>query len=182
MYQIIDLLGSGTFGQVAKCINLKTNQLVALKIIKSKPAYHQQSLIEIQLLLLLNSKYDPLDKHHIARIKDHFVWKNHLCISFEILSINLYELVKQNGFKGLSLSLVRVFTSQLLDALSILNRAKIIHCDVKPEVKFFSKFNRHFKNILLKGLESPSIKLIDFGSACKEYIIQFFYFKKNIYK
>jgi serine/threonine protein kinase len=30
----------------------------------------------------------------------------------------------------LSTSLVRVFTAQLLDALSVLNEAKIIHCDL----------------------------------------------------
>lgn len=139
MYQILDLLGSGTFGQVAKCLNLRTNQLVALKIIKSKPAYYTQSLIEIQLLQLLNNHYDQNDKHHIVRMKASFTWQNHLCIAFEMLSINLYELVKQNGFKGLSLSLVRVFVSQLLDALSVLNKAKIIHCDVKPEVIYTIK-------------------------------------------
>jgi dual specificity protein kinase YAK1 len=68
-------------------------------------------------------------------MKDHFVYRNHLCIVFECLSVNLYELIKQNQFRGLSLNLVRVFVEQLLDALIVLNRARIIHCDLKPEVK-----------------------------------------------
>lgn len=49
-YQIIDALGSGTFGQVVKCQNIKTKELVALKVIKNKPAYYNQSLIEVAIL------------------------------------------------------------------------------------------------------------------------------------
>jgi len=50
------------------------------------------------------------------------------------LSVNLYELLKQNGYRGLSWSLLRMFLKQLLDSLSVLAVAKIIHCDLKPEV------------------------------------------------
>lgn len=49
------------------------------------------------------------------------------------MSVNLYELIKQNQFRGLSTNLVRVFTSQMLDALVVLSEAKLIHCDLKPE-------------------------------------------------
>lgn len=81
----------------------------------------------------LNGTYDPEDKHHILRLKDSFTHQKHLCLVFELLSSNLYELIKQNSFRGLSLSLVRVFTEQLLDALCVLKDAKLIHCDLKPE-------------------------------------------------
>jgi dual specificity protein kinase YAK1 len=50
-----------------------------------------------------------------------------------LLSVNLYELIKQNQFRGLSTTLVRVFAQQLLNALSLLNKAHLIHCDLKPE-------------------------------------------------
>ena len=59
--------------------------------------------------------------------------RRHLCLVFELLSSNLYELIKQNNFRGLSTSLVRVFTEQLLDALTVLKDARLIHCDLKPE-------------------------------------------------
>ena len=52
---------------------------------------------------------------------------------FELLSSNLYELIKQNSFGGLSTQLVKVFTAQLLDSMTVLNEAKLIHCDLKPE-------------------------------------------------
>ena len=64
---------------------------------------------------------------------DYFVYKNHLCIVSEQLSVNLYELIKQNQFRGLSLSLINIFSKQILDALVTLNEANVIHCDLKPE-------------------------------------------------
>jgi dual specificity protein kinase YAK1 len=64
---------------------------------------------------------------------DHFMYKHHLCLVFELLSINLYDLIKQNSFKGLSIRLIQSFTLQLLDTMVVLHNAKIIHCDLKPE-------------------------------------------------
>lgn len=81
----------------------------------------------------LNQRYDEYDRHHLLRLRDTFIHKKHLCLVFELLSVNLYELIKQNHFRGLSTNLVRVFTAQILDALTVLNEARIIHCDLKPE-------------------------------------------------
>jgi serine/threonine protein kinase len=81
----------------------------------------------------LNQRYDEQDKHHLLRLQDTFIHKKHLCLVFELLSVNLYELIKQNHFRGLSTNLVRVFAAQILDALTVLNEARIIHCDLKPE-------------------------------------------------
>lgn len=49
-YLILDILGAGTFGQVVKCKNIETGEMVALKVIKNKPAYTKQSLIEVDIL------------------------------------------------------------------------------------------------------------------------------------
>ncbi|TPX34815.1 hypothetical protein SmJEL517_g02534 [Synchytrium microbalum] len=169
-YQILDVLGQGTFGQVVKCQNLYTKELVAVKVIKNKPAYYNQSLVEVMILELLNAQYDPDDKHHLLRMKDTFNFRNHLCIVCEMLSVNLYELIKQNQFRGLSSNLVRIFVTQMLDALAVLNRAKIIHCDLKPE------------NILLQNLDTPYIKIIDFGSACHENQTVYTYIQSRFYR
>ena len=87
---------------------------------------------------------DKNDDHHLLRLKDTFIHRQHLCLVFELLSVNLYELIKQNQFRGLSTTLVRVFAQQLLNGLSLLGKAKLIHCDLKPE------------NILLKKWVIPS--------------------------
>ncbi|KAJ5222677.1 uncharacterized protein N7469_008917 [Penicillium citrinum] len=169
-YLILDVLGQGTFGQVVKCQNLKTQEVVAVKVIKNKTAYFNQSMMEVSVLDLLNTRFDKNDDHHLLRLKDTFIHRQHLCLAFELLSVNLYELIKQNQFRGLSTTLVRVFAQQLLNALSLLNKAHLIHCDLKPE------------NILLKNLESPIIKVIDFGSACDERQTVYTYIQSRFYR
>lgn len=49
-YIVKDILGHGTFGQVAKCWVAETNSFVAVKIIKNQPAYYQQALVEVSIL------------------------------------------------------------------------------------------------------------------------------------
>lgn len=132
-YLILDVLGQGTFGQVVKCQNLKTQEVVAVKVVKNRTAYFNQSMMEVSVLDLLNQKLDKNDDHHLLRLKDTFIHRQHLCLVFELLSVNLYELIKQNQFRGLSTTLVRVFAQQLLNGLGLLNKARLIHCDLKPE-------------------------------------------------
>lgn len=52
----------------------------------------------------------------------------------ELLSINLYELIKANGFVGFTTALIRRFTSQMLMSLQLMRHHRIVHCDLKPEV------------------------------------------------
>lgn len=169
-YLVLDILGQGTFGQVVKCQNMITKEIVAVKVIKNKPAYLNQSMMEVSILEHLNNKIDRHDQHNLLRLKDKFVHREHLCLVFELLSSNLYELIKQNEFRGLSTNLVRVFARQLLDSLMVLKEARLIHCDLKPE------------NILLKSLDSPVIKVIDFGSACHEQRTVYTYIQSRFYR
>lgn len=169
-YVILDLLGQGTFGQVVKCQNLETGQLIAVKVIKNQAAFFNQSMMEVTVLELLNQRYDKDDRHHIVRMRDTFVFRQHLCIVVELLSLNLYDLIKQNQYRGFSLTLCRIFCQQILDALRVLREARIIHCDLKPE------------NILLRNLESPQIKVIDFGSACHEHQTLYTYIQSRFYR
>ena len=49
-YEIVDILGKGSFGQVARCIDHKTGGLMAIKIIRNKKRFHQQALVEVDIL------------------------------------------------------------------------------------------------------------------------------------
>jgi dual specificity protein kinase YAK1 len=134
----------------------------------------------------LNSKYDKNDDHHLLRLKDTFIHRQHLCLAFELLSVNLYELIKQNQFRGLSTTLVRVFAQQLLNALSLLNKAHLIHCDLKPEnillKKSVSPVTFQGRLLTVPSLESPIIKVIDFGSACDERQTVYTYIQSRFYR
>ena len=57
-YLILDVLGQGTFGQVAKCQNIRTHEIVAVKVVKNKPAYFNQSTMEVAILQLVSSLQD----------------------------------------------------------------------------------------------------------------------------
>jgi dual specificity protein kinase YAK1 len=64
---------------------------------------------------------------------DFFVFRDHLCIVFELLSASIFDLLKENQYQGLSLNFSRLIISQILEALKVVKDAKLIHCDLKPE-------------------------------------------------
>jgi dual specificity protein kinase YAK1 len=53
-YLILDVLGQGTFGQVVKCQNLRTQEVVAVKVVKNRTAYFNQSMMEVSVLDLVS--------------------------------------------------------------------------------------------------------------------------------
>lgn len=56
-YLILDVLGQGTFGQVVKCQNLKTQEVVAVKVVKNRTAYFNQSMMEVSVLDLVRLQH-----------------------------------------------------------------------------------------------------------------------------
>ena len=142
--------------QVVKAYDHEESCHVAIKIIKNKKPFLHQAQIEVRLLELMN-RTDTADKYHVVKLKHHFMWRNHLCLVFELLSYNLYDLLRNTNFRGVSLNLTRKFAQQIATALHFLSwpELKIIHCDLKPE------------NILLCNPKRSAIKIVDFGSSCQ---------------
>ncbi|XP_035680946.1 dual specificity tyrosine-phosphorylation-regulated kinase 1A-like isoform X3 [Branchiostoma floridae] len=155
-YEIDSLIGKGSFGQVVKAYDHGDQEYVAIKIIKNKKAFLNQAQIEVRLLELMN-KHDPEGKCYIVKLKRHFMFRNHLCLVFELLSYNLYDLLRNTNFRGVSLNLTRKFAQQMCTALLFLSTPElsIIHCDLKPE------------NIVLCNPKRSAIKIVDFGSSCQ---------------
>ncbi|KAI1099241.1 hypothetical protein F4804DRAFT_337433 [Jackrogersella minutella] len=168
-YEIVDVLGKGSFGQVVRCIDHKTGVLVAVKIIRNKKRFHQQALVEVNILQKLR-EWDPQNKHSMVNFTHSFYFRGHLCISTELLDMNLYEFIKSNAFRGFSLKLIRRMTKQMLSSLNLLKQHKVIHCDLKPE------------NILVRHPMHSEIKVIDFGSSCFENEKVYTYIQSRFYR
>uniref|UniRef100_A0A4W4ETU5 dual-specificity kinase n=1 Tax=Electrophorus electricus TaxID=8005 RepID=A0A4W4ETU5_ELEEL len=168
-YEVLEVIGKGSFGQVLKCLDHKTNEMVAIKVIRNKKRFHQQALVELKILDAVRRK-DRDNCHNVIHMKEYFSFRGHLCISFELLGANLYELIKKNNFQGFSLALIRRFAHSLLKCLQMLHREKIIHCDLKPE------------NILLSKRGQGNIKVVDFGSSCYEQQRVYTYIQSRFYR
>ena len=156
---------------MVKAYDNQRGESVAIKIIKSKKPFLQQAKTEIELLQFLNQK-DPTDTACIVRLQEHFMFRGHQCLVFEMLSYNLYDLLRHTTFKGVSLNLIRKFGKQILKALCFLalRDVSVIHCDLKPE------------NILLRHPKRSAIKLIDFGSSCREGQTVYSYIQSRFYR
>ena len=76
-YHIVDLLGQGISGRVYEVYkNNDTKNRYALKIIKNKKVYRNQSLIELKIVTTLNKNF-PLNNHndsHIISVYDYFFY------------------------------------------------------------------------------------------------------------
>ena len=116
-YTIEGLLGTGTFGQVFKCFKSSSKSRVAVKIVKNKPAYYNQGLLEMKIIKLLNNNFDPKDEKHLVRLLESFEHKGHICLSFELLSISLLDLLTQNQFRGLSINAVQTYFKQVCNSI-----------------------------------------------------------------
>ncbi|WFD20665.1 hypothetical protein MCAP1_002914 [Malassezia caprae] len=168
-YEITKLLGRGSFGQVLQCRDHKTGKYVAIKLIRNKRRFHHQAVVEVKIMKHL-TEADTDDGHHVVHMSDSFTFRHHLCVTMELLSINLYELIKANSFEGFSTTLIRRFAYQTLTCLSLMWQAHIVHCDLKPE------------NILLVHPRRSEIRVIDFGSSCFEDEKVYTYIQSRFYR
>uniref|UniRef100_A0A8C5CWD3 Serine/threonine-protein kinase PRP4 homolog n=1 Tax=Gadus morhua TaxID=8049 RepID=A0A8C5CWD3_GADMO len=152
-YDVYGYTGQGVFSNVIRARDTaRAGQEVAVKIIRNNELMQKTGLKELEFLKKLNDA-DPDDKFHCLRLFRHFYHKQHLCLCFEPLSMNLREVLKKYGKDvGLHIKAVRSYSQQLFLALKLLKRCNILHADIKPD------------NILVN--ESKTIlKLCDFGSA-----------------
>ncbi|XP_078405868.1 homeodomain-interacting protein kinase 4-like [Cetorhinus maximus] len=154
VYDVIAVLGKGTFGEVTKCWKRASGHFVAIKIIRNYTFRKGVIKCELKMLRMLGSV--DSDKFHIVRFFESFNDDAKLCLVFELLEQSLYEYQKENHFLPLPIRHIRSITKQTLIALQKLKELSIVHTDIKPE------------NIMLvKQAQNPfKVKVIDFGSAC----------------
>ena len=155
-YRVIEETGKGVFSTVLRCVDNQTNETVAIKVLRSIEKITSDAKNELSLLKEIQDK-DPQNTKHCIPVHNSFMYRNHLCIVFPYMALNLRDTLRKYGAgTGLSLIAVQSFARQLFLALLHIKKLGIVHADIKPD------------NIMLKDDKSSLIELTDFGNSFYE--------------
>lgn len=145
-YEILGVIGEGTYGIVLRARHISTNTIVAIK--KFKDSNDDASVLKTamrEIKILRSLKHD-----NIVCLLDVFKKNNQLYLVFEHVDHTLLEELEQSP-SGLSAEQCKKYMYQLLNVLQFIHSKNIIHRDIKPENLLISK----------NGI----LKLCDFGFA-----------------
>ena len=169
-YEVVRTLGEGTFGRVVQCKDLRQqDKHIALKIIKNVDKYREAAELEIAVLKKILRK-DPAGENLCVLMLDWFDYYGHICISFDIHGLSVYDFMKGNNYLPYPMHQVRHISYQVCKAVKFLHDIKLTHTDLKPENILF--VNSDFEVIHnpknkrgFRRIKNTDIRLIDFGSA-----------------
>eukprot|EP01059_Diplonema_ambulator_P005526 TRINITY_DN15281_c2_g1_i1.p1 TRINITY_DN15281_c2_g1~~TRINITY_DN15281_c2_g1_i1.p1 ORF type:complete len:359 (+),score=104.59 TRINITY_DN15281_c2_g1_i1:70-1146(+) len=167
-YEIIKLLGEGTFAKVLLCEDRKVKEEVAVKVVRNVKRYCDGAEIEAKMLR-------DIEEANVKRLTafppllDHFVERGHYCMVFPHYGPSIYQVLFRNDHAPYTSEAIHAIAYYLLKALSFLHSLRIIHTDIKPENVLFK--DRHMVKYT-NGFMSPlncEIVLVDYGSAQYDY-------------
>ena len=147
-YEMLDNLGEGIFGSVKLGVEKKTNQRVAIKIIRKNKAKETDIELVRNEIDIMKLCYHP----YVVHLLDHFENGEYIFIVMEyIKGGSLTDYMKSNKFNFTERRAAELIY-QLAKGLKYLHKYGIIHRDLKPD------------NIMLtEASDKGNIKIMDFG-------------------
>ncbi|CAN0345175.1 unnamed protein product [Lampetra fluviatilis] len=142
-YEVLNMLGQGSYGQVFRCFDFKEKQEIALKVSNNTISMTTQNKYREAVFL------KQLRNSSIIRFEEHFVIEDQQFLVLEYMSKGSLWEVFQNG--ALPLVNVQRYARSVMKALKFLKKKGVVHADIKAP------------NILIKDHEMGTIKLADFG-------------------
>jgi dual-specificity kinase len=116
--QMDKLLGQGTFGKVVKAVDRRrSNECVAIKIIRSVQKYRDASKIELRVLRTLQAN-DEKNRNRCIHLRDCFDYRGHICIVMDLLGQSVFDFLKGNNFVPFPNSQIQNFARQLLTSVA----------------------------------------------------------------
>ena len=182
-YVILQKLGWGHFSTVWLSRDVKFNTYVAIKIQKSESRYLEAAFDEVEILQKavkqthnphwlndLKTIYKGQKEHfesddcHVVQLLNAFIYQGpygrHFCMVFEILGVNLLEIIKRYEYRGIPLSICKEISKQVLIGLHYLHKyCGIIHTDLKPENVMVCLNADELKEIVESGQLSSKKKI-----------------------
>ena len=149
-YQILKVIGDGTYGQVYEGINIETNEKVAIKKLKNKMSSWEECVLQNEVRFLRKLKNENIIKlHEVIREQN-----NDVSYIFEYCDCNLFEFIEKHRKQKMFIqeAKIRNIIYQITSGLKYLHSCNIMHRDLKPE------------NILMI-LSNNLVKIADFGTA-----------------
>merc|ERR1719431_1752602 len=148
-YDILEEIGTGAFGVVHRCKEIKTGNVFAAKFIPVSSAV-ERDLIRKEIDIM-----NHLHHNKLINLHDAFEDEDEMVLIFEFLSGGeLFERITADGYTMSEAEVIN-YMRQICEGLKHMHEKNIIHLDVKPE------------NIMCQTKSSTNIKLIDFGLATK---------------
>ncbi|XP_023807146.1 TRAF2 and NCK-interacting protein kinase isoform X11 [Oryzias latipes] len=154
IFEVVELVGNGTYGQVYKGRHVKTGQLAAIKVMDVTGDEEEEIKAEINML----KKYS--NNRNIATYYGAFIKKNPPGIDDQLWLVmefcgagSVTDLIKNTKGNSLKEEWTSYICREILRGLAHLHQHKVIHRDIKGQ------------NVLLT--ENAEVKLVDFGVSAQ---------------